>query len=337
MAMVQSADDTQSDWWSDNGIATIRNDFPQSNGGPIVTTGGTPAPPTTTAGPSTTFTNTSTVTPPPASYAPGANTNTTPAATGQPPVGNFSDPAYASSLVQYLANLPGANPSLKNDPNYWIGKITSGELGTDINYITKKALTPEGAPAGGGPTTGTSNQFAALANGGLPALDAVPAPYASNPNAPQFSSLATPTDLSTPFTLPTEAELEAMPGYQVGLKAGTQQISRSAAAQGTVLNPGTVQALNRYGTDYAGTQYANLTGESLAARQQNNSEFQSAQSTNTQLQTNRYGQYLSQNAQALSDYLTNYNINHTATTDYWNQLKDVSGEGLQGGLGLPTG
>lgn len=332
MAMINASGDP-SDWWSDNGIqATAVNDFPNSNGGPIVGTGGNPAPPAFLGGstPSTSFTNTSTVTPP---LAPP----TTPGGLAGPPPanGNFTDPNYASAFVQYYANQPGANPSLKNDPNYWIGKITSGELGADPNYIIGKFMTPEGAPAGG--AAGTSNQFAALANGGLPALDAVPAPYASNPNAPQFSSLATPTDLSTPFTLPTEAELENMPGYQVGLKAGTQQISRSAAAQGTVLNPGTVQALNRYGTDYAGTQYANLTGESLAARQQNNSEFQSAQSTNTQLQTNRYGQYLSQNAQALSDYLTNYNINHTATTDYWNQLKDVGGAGLGAATALPTG
>ena len=309
------------DWWSENGIQPV---VPGQ-----ATTGGNPAPPVEAGG----FTNTSTVTPPPASYLPGANTTTTPAATGQPPQGNFSDPAYASSLVQYLSNLPGANPSLKADPNYWIGKITSGELGTDIGYITQKALQPEGTTA----STGTNNQFAALATGGLPALDATPPPYASNPNAPQFSSLATPTNLSTPFTLPTATDLTSMSGYQVGLDAGTQQIQRSAAAQGSVLNPGTVQQLNRYATDYAGTQYANLTGESLAARQQNNSEFQSAQNTNTGLQSNRYGQYLSQNAQALSDYMTNYNVNHTAATDYWSQLKDVSGAGLTAGAALPTG
>ena len=326
MAIDQSA--AQSDWWSANGIQPV---VPGQ-----ATTGGNPAPPVVQgAGPSTSFTNTSTVAPPPASYQPGANTTTTAAATGQP-VGNVSDPAYASSLVQYLSNLPGANPSLKNDPNYWIGKITSGELGTDIGYITQKALTPEGAPAGAS-ATGTNNQFAALATGGLPALDATPPPYASNPNAPGFSLLPTPTNLSTPFTLPTATDLTSMPGYQVALDTGLQQINRSAAAQGTVLNPGTVQALNRYGTDYAGTQYANLTGEALAARQQNNTEFQQAQTANTGLQTNQYGQYLAQNSQALSDYLTNYNINHTATTDYWNQLKDVSGAGLSAAGALPTG
>jgi hypothetical protein len=68
---------------------------------------------------------------------------------GAPAGGNFRDPAYASQFVSYYANQPGANPSLKNDPNYWIQKIASGELGSDPNYIIGKFMTPEGAPAGG--------------------------------------------------------------------------------------------------------------------------------------------------------------------------------------------
>lgn len=120
----------------------IWNDMPQSNGGPLAT-----APVAGQAGgsaPQTSFTNTSTVTPP---LAPP----TTPGGLAGPPPagGNFADTNYASAFVQYYANQPGANPSLKNDPNYWIGKITSGELGTDPNYIIQKFMTPEGAPAGG--------------------------------------------------------------------------------------------------------------------------------------------------------------------------------------------
>jgi hypothetical protein len=67
------------------------------------------------------------------------------AAGGGPPTGgSLTDPAYVAKLVSYYATQPGANPSLKNDPNYWIGKITSGELGTDLGYITGKFMTPEG-------------------------------------------------------------------------------------------------------------------------------------------------------------------------------------------------
>lgn len=66
--------------------------------------------------------------------------------------GNLRDPGYASQFVSYYANQPGANQSLTRDPNYWIGKITSGELGSDPNYIISKFMLPEGAPAGGAPS-----------------------------------------------------------------------------------------------------------------------------------------------------------------------------------------
>lgn len=64
--------------------------------------------------------------------------------------GGLKDPSYVDALIASWANKPGANPSLRNDPNYWKQKILSGELGTDEGYITSKFMLPEGAPAGGG-------------------------------------------------------------------------------------------------------------------------------------------------------------------------------------------
>ena len=261
---------------------------------------------------------------------------------GGAPTLNRNDPASVAAYVSYYANQPGANPSLKNDPNYWIGKISSGELGSDPNYIVSKFMLPEGAPAGSG-----GNQYGQLNAGGF---GAAPSAYASNPNAPTYTaprptgSLA--SEYTAPqFTAPTVAEVESRPGYQIGLNTGLSTIQRSAAAKGTVLNPGTVQALNRYGTDYAGTQYANVLSQQanifgmnaqqqLAGRQQNQTEFQQnvVGPTNTAFQ-NQYASYLNDNARTLQDYLTNYNIQHTADTDYWGRLKDVSGAGLQAALG----
>lgn len=81
---------------------------------------------------------------------------------GAPSSGNFSDPAYAAQFVQHYASQPGANPSLARDPNYWIGKITSGELGADPKYIVSKFMLPEGAPAGAkAPTGGTFGSLVA--------------------------------------------------------------------------------------------------------------------------------------------------------------------------------
>jgi hypothetical protein len=118
---------------------------------------------------------------------------------------------------------------------------------------------------------------------------APPPAYASNPNAPQFTPLATPealqsayaaptwtggqfatptkpTALQTPFAAPTQAQLEASPGYQSRLAAGLLAGNRSAAARGTVLNGGTQKALNRYGQDYASNEYGNLFGQAVTTR-----------------------------------------------------------------------
>ncbi len=114
---------------------------------------------------------------------------------GAAPTLNRSDPASVAAYVSYYANQPGANPSLKNDPNYWIGKISSGELGSDPNYIVSKFMLPEGAPAGANPygALGLSNP----GNG----FGAPPAPYASNGAAPGFSAAAVPAALQNPYAV----------------------------------------------------------------------------------------------------------------------------------------
>lgn len=263
---------------------------------------------------------------------------------GAAPTLNRNDPASVAAYVGYYANQPGANPSLKNDPNYWIGKISSGELGNDPGYIVSKFMLPEGAPAG-------SNRYGSLGGADPSAgFGAPPAPYASNPNAPTYTPPTLPAWLSSPYeagkyTAPTGEEVLNEPGYAFGLEQGTKQINRSAAARGTVLNPGTVQALNRYGTDYATTKYDDAVARGLGifntnesarfgARQQNENEYQqNVVGPNQQNYFNQYGAYLNENARTLNDYLTNYGIQHTADTDYWGRLKDVSNSGLTASLG----
>lgn len=58
-----------------------------------------------------------------------------------PTGGNFSDPSFAAQVVAWGASQPGSDPSLANDPNYWIQKISSGEFGTDPTYIANKMAT----------------------------------------------------------------------------------------------------------------------------------------------------------------------------------------------------
>jgi hypothetical protein len=44
------------------------------------------------------------------------------------------------------------------------------------------------------------------------------------------------------------------PGYQFGLQQGVQGVDRSAASKGSLYSGATLKALDRYGTDYAGTK-----------------------------------------------------------------------------------
>jgi len=264
--------------------------------------------------------------------------------------GGGGDPLRAQ--IAQWASMPGADPSLANDPDYWVNAINSRGGLNDSNrqYWQDASVGPTAFFNNPTREQGGGNQYASGVAAPSSGFGAPPAPYASNPNAPTYTAPTVPSYLSSPYesrsyTAPTGADVANEPGYAFGLEQGTKQIQRSAAAQGTVLNPGTVQALNRYGTDYATTKYDNAVTRGLSifntneadrfgARQQNQSEFQQ-NVVNPAQQTfqNQYASYLNDNARTLNDYLTNYGIQHTADTDYWNRLKDVSGSGLTAALG----
>lgn len=88
---------------------------------------------------------------------------------GQPNI-NFQDPGSIDQFISQMAQQQGVNPSVANDPGYWRGKIASGELGQDVNYIREKMMTPEGAPAGsfggGALNPAVSNFYSQLMNNG---------------------------------------------------------------------------------------------------------------------------------------------------------------------------
>ncbi len=253
----------------------------------------------------------------------------------QPTGGNLSDPNYASRLVQYYATQHGANPSLKNDPNYWIQKITSGALGADPNYIISKFMQPEGAPAG----NPNSAPLPVTPYGGL---GSTPSPYIApvwgGGPAPAAPTLPTAPNL-TPYTAPTQAQLEASPGYQSRLTAGLAAMNTSAAAQGSVLSGGTQQALAQYGQNFASNEYNNLVGQGLSINANNNNVAQTGFGNQFNLaQTGfgdafqtyqaNYGQFQDAAAMGLNAYNTNVATQRNASTDYWNQLNSLYTGGL---------
>jgi hypothetical protein len=296
-------------------------------------TGGPPTAPAPTPAPSNWFTTNA----PPAPAATGSyggsfvNPNNPLAQAGttlqQPTGGNLSDPNYASRLVQYYATQPGANPSLRNDPNYWINKITSGALGSDPNYIVSKFMQPEGAPAGNPNTAPLPvSQYGGLGQTPSPYVAPTwqggPAPAAPTlPNAPTL----------TPYTAPTQAQLEASPGYQSRLSAAQLGFDRSAAAQGSGLSGGSQQALAQYSQNFASNEYNNLVGQGLSINANNNNvaqtgfgnQFNLAQTgfgNAFQTYQANYGQFQDAAAMGLNAYNTNVNTQRNAANDYWGQL-----------------
>lgn len=78
------------------------------------------------------------------------------------PNGLSTDPNYIKGILSSWAGNPGANPSVANDPDYWVTQITNdGGLGdSNLAYWENLAMTPEGGRSDGGtstaPTAGTA-------------------------------------------------------------------------------------------------------------------------------------------------------------------------------------
>jgi hypothetical protein len=258
------------------------------------------------------------------------------------------DPHLAQLYQQYGVT-PGGSGSGFTDWNYWQNDALRN-AGGDWNYITQRLgsdlagtgpdqdpsrkFNPSGGPAmlnGGGyggfegmGRTGYGASPAELASYGQPANQYASAAYGGNWATPGPGG-----SLASQYTLPTQAELEATPGYQARLAQGLLAGNMSAAAKGSVLNGGTQKALARYGQDYASNEYANLVGQQLGARAQNQNEYQQNVVQPSQFaQTNQYRQYLDENNRTLNDYLTNYNINRQAIQDFLNQQNRTADRGL---------
>lgn len=165
---------------------------------------------------------------------------------------------------------------------------------------------------------------------------AAPTPYTAPVyETPTWSGGPPPTAPTlTRYTLPTQAELEASPGYQARLKAGQQVGERSAAGRGSILNGGTQQALARYGQDYASNEYSNLVGQGQSTVALNNNASQTEFGDAFANYQARYGQFSDDAARSKNTFDTNagngyqaFQTNVTnkrnADTDYWTRLNDL--------------
>lgn len=223
--------------------------------------------------------------------------------------------------AQFAMYVPDDPAKVTDPPNPVVNPGNTGTIGGNTGAV------PQGVPTSG--------------------FGAAPPPYASNPNAPVYSPLPAyvpPTWTGGDFVNPTEADLLASPGYQARLDASLQARNRSAAAQGTVLNGGTLKALDRTAQDYATNEYQTLRNNTYDAYVQKYKQFTDAagmdlnartQNANENQSTfaNRTATYNTGNARTLSDYITNVTNNRNSELDYWNRLQDVNqtGANLAGG------
>lgn len=272
--------------------------------------------------------------------------------TPTPPVPTGGGDAALRAQIAQWASMPGSDPSLGNDPDYWVRAINSRGGLTDANrqYWQDASVGPTAFFNNPGRESSNANINAAPAPG---SFTAPPSPYASNPNAPSPYEPATWTGGPPPsaptlsrYTAPTLAELEASPGYLSRLSAVQKVRERSAAAQGSILNPGTQVALGRDAQNFASNEYGNIIGQGLAITNTNNNaaqtefgdtfagyqsrygQFTDANAYGQQGYTNKNNAYLADNARTLTDYLTNTSTQRNANNDYWSHLNDLYQAGL---------
>jgi hypothetical protein len=247
-------------------------------------------------------------------------------------------PPPSSGVTQGTTDwIPDGHGSIMPPQSQWpAGKVWDYTVAGFVD-APKPAAPPPGpapapAPAPGMPTTG---------------FGAVPPPYASNPDAPAYTPMPTyvpPTWTGGDYQNPTVEDLYASPGYQARLDDRLRGASRAYAAQGTILNGGTLRALDRSAQDYATNEYQTLRNNTYDAYVQKYKQFTDAAGMDLNARTvnanenqnnfaNRLSLYNTGNARTLSDYLTNVTTKRNAELDYWNRLQDVNqtGAGLAGG------
>lgn len=214
------------------------------------------------------------------------------------------DDATIGQWVAYWATLPNADPTLKSDPAYWIGKIKQTGGLSDANTTYWQGLGINNWRGLGPDANNPPSNF------GQPN-----SPYASDPNAP--APYAPPK-----FVAPTGITEENDSGYQARLAAADQGFQHSAAANGSILSGGFQKALANYNQQYASSEFSNIYNRAL-------STYEGVDAPNSQFQYNAAtNAYQNNNARTLSDYLSNYGIAHNTATDWWNNTNRLADRGL---------
>lgn len=130
----------------------------------------------------------------------------------------------------------------------------------------------------------------------------------------------------SPYAMPTAAEFEASPGFQVGLDSARQGAERAAAAKGSVLSGGFQKALGKYLSDYGTTKYGDFVSMGLGVNNANNAAKLSSRQQNA-------GEYQQGVGNQYAAFTTNVGNKRNAENDYWSRLRDQATLGQSSSLG----
>lgn len=242
----------------------------------------------------------------------------------------LGNPQHANDpdVLAFINSIYGPQGTVYNKP--------AGSPGWDANAQAWEPAppTPTPGPTGGGnppPTPGSTALPGAPDNFGAVPPTYTPASY----TAPTWQGGPPPSAPTLArYTLPTQAELEASPGFLSREAAANRGLNMSAAAKGSVLNGGTQKALARYNQDYASNEYNNLVGQGQSTVALNNNATQTEFGDAFSNYQARYGQFtdaamMGKNAFDTNEgnrfgaFTTNTANKRNTETDYWTRLNDL--------------
>lgn len=250
-----------------------------------------------------------------------------PGITPAPPTtgGAMDDAAILAQIAQW-AGMPGADPSLKNDPNYWLGRIkeTGGLRADNLQYwqdasVGPKAFFNNPNREGGGNNAGPNIDANPVAADWFSANAPPPASYSQLSRPDYLSQPYTPKQFTEQFNAPTMEDLKNDPGYQAGADLTQKGLERSAAAKGSILSGGFVgSALPRALNDYAGQAYQNLFGRAYDTYQQKYNQFLNAQNADLAARGLNENTFQTDVGNNLNTYKTRYQAYSDAINNNFN-------------------
>jgi hypothetical protein len=287
-----------------------------------------------------------------------------------PYTGSPTDRGAIAAWFKQMGSMPGADPSLAANPDYWAGRAidTGGLNSSNSQYWQDASVGPTaffnnpGRESGGSianpgnykapaPFTGQTNytpqtitQPAAVnaqqvSPQGIAQPGSITPQTVQGPQALQARTLADPAG----FKAPTMADVQNDPNFQYAQQQAMQSLVNSGAAKGIARGSNEWKALQEQAASLAGQQYEQMYQNSLNAYQANTGNTLAYNQANNANAAQAYGltnQY--QQAAGMFNAGQNYNaqaqnIGNTMQANQFNAGQNLQGQLANQGANLQAG